>query len=129
MSRSDRSSAELVAELGELRQRVLSLEDDASRRKRAADAHRFILDGTSVATGEEFFQSTVRHLAIALHTRFAFIAESTDADATRIRMLALWEEDGYAETFEYDVEGTPCAHVVGREPMHFPSGVRERFPG
>jgi hypothetical protein len=39
---------------------------------------RAVVEGTAAVTGGEFFRSLVRHLARALHVRYAFIAECTD---------------------------------------------------
>ena len=38
-------------------------------------ALRAIVEGTAGHTGQEFFQSLVRHLAAAVGTRYAFVAE------------------------------------------------------
>ena len=46
-----------------------------------------ILEGTARATGQEFFRSLVRHLATAVGTRYAFVAEF--AEGTR-RGCAPW---------------------------------------
>ena len=42
--------------------------------------------------------------------------------ATRVRLLALWEIDDYGPPFEYDLRGTPCEQVVGREICFHPAG-------
>ena len=49
-------------------------------------ALRAIAEGTARHTGQEFFQSLVRHLAAAVGTRYAFVAEF--AGRTRVRSLA-----------------------------------------
>ena len=49
-------------------------------------ALRAIVEGTARHTGQEFFESLVRHLAAAVGTRYAFVAEF--AGRTRVRSLA-----------------------------------------
>ena len=85
-----------------------------------------IVEGTAHDTGEAFFQSLVSHLAIALGTRYAFVAEF--AGETRVRTLAFWFRDRIADNIEWDVIGTPCEDVVRGNLCHHPSGVKVKFP-
>jgi PAS domain S-box-containing protein len=89
-------------------------------------ALRAIVEGTARHTGQEFFQSLVRHLAEAVGTRYAFVAEF--AGGTRARTLAYWFRDQITENVEWDVVGTPCQDVVRGDLCHYPTGVSERFP-
>ena len=89
-------------------------------------ALRAIAEGTAHATGEAFFQSLVRHLAAAVGTRYAFVAEF--AGGTKVRTLAFWFRDRIADNLEWDVIDTPCEDVVRGNVCHYPSGVRTRFP-
>src|SRR3954447_16134284 len=85
-----------------------------------------ILEGTARHTGQEFFQSLVRHLAAAVGTRYAFVAEF--AGGTRARTLGFWFRDRIADNIEWDVIGTPCEDVVRGNLCHHPAGVSQRFP-
>jgi formate hydrogenlyase transcriptional activator len=89
-------------------------------------ALRALVEGTARHTGQEFFQSLVRHLAAAVGTRYAFVAEF--AGGTRARTLAFWSRDRIADNVEWDVVGTPCEDVVRGHLCHYPSGVWSRFP-
>src|SRR5262245_12693863 len=89
-------------------------------------ALRAIVEGTAGHTGQEFFQSLVRHLAAAVGTRYAFVAEF--AGGTRARTLAFWFRDHIADNIEWDVIGTPCEDVVRGNLCHHPAGVSQRFP-
>ena len=64
-------------------------------------AMRVIVEGTARNTGQEFFQSLVRHLAAAVKTRYAFVAEF--AGGTRARTLAFWFRDRITDNVEWDV--------------------------
>ena len=89
-------------------------------------ALRAIVEGTARHTGQEFFQSLVRHLAAAVGTRYAFVAEF--AGGTRARTLAFWFRDRIADNIEWDVIGTPCEDVVRGNLCHHPAGVSQQFP-
>jgi PAS domain S-box-containing protein len=88
-----------------------------------------IVEGTAHSTGEEFFQTLVRHLARAVGARHAFVAEFASPETrTRARTIAFWSRDGIAENFEWTLAGTPCEDVVHGKLCHYPSGVRQNFP-
>src|SRR5215831_8501057 len=89
-------------------------------------ALRAIVEGTAGHTGQEFFQSLVPHLAAAVGTRYAFVAEF--AGGTRARTLAFWFRDRITDNIEWDVRGTPCEDVVRGNLCHHPAGVSQRFP-
>jgi PAS domain S-box-containing protein len=89
-------------------------------------ALRAIVEGTAAHTGEAYFESLVRHLATAVGTRYAFVAEF--AGETRARTLAFWFQDRITDNVEWDVIGTPCEDVVRGNLCHHPSGVRLKFP-
>jgi PAS domain S-box-containing protein len=89
-------------------------------------ALRAIVEGTARHTGQEFFQSLVRHLAGAVGTRYAFVAEF--AGDMRARTIAFWFRDHLADNVEWHVVGTPCEDVVRGNLCHYPAGVKDRFP-
>jgi PAS domain S-box-containing protein len=89
-------------------------------------ALRAIVEGTATAHGSDFFQSLVRHLAAALQTRYAMIAEF--AGPGRARTLAYWGPTGLLDNVEWELAGTPCAEVVEGHLCHHPTGVKDLFP-
>ncbi|NJP08197.1 MAG: PAS domain S-box protein [Leptolyngbyaceae cyanobacterium RU_5_1] len=101
---------------------------DITERKHREAMLQSIVEGVAAATGKNFCRCLVRELANAMQVRFAFIAELVDGDRDRARLLALWTGTDYSETFEYETQGTPCEHVVGRELAIFPSNVQACFP-
>src|SRR5262249_39793871 len=73
-------------------------------------ALRAIMDGTARTTGQEFFQSLVRHLAQSVGTRYALIAEF--AGERRARTVACWCRDRIVDNIEWDLAGPPCEEAV-----------------
>ena len=88
-------------------------------------ALRAIVEGTAHSTGEEFFHTLVRHLAGAMGAQYALLA--VFAGETRVRTLAYWQVDRFAQNVEYDLVGTPCYDVVRGNLCHHPSGVSKKF--
>jgi formate hydrogenlyase transcriptional activator len=86
-----------------------------------------MVEGTARGTGQEFFQSLVRHLAEAIDVHYAVVAEFPKGPP-HVRTLAFWERDRLGANFEYDFTGTPCAEVVHGGMVHYPSGVSQLFP-
>src|SRR5260370_2988163 len=74
-------------------------------------ALRAVVEGTARGTGQEFFQSLVRHLAEAIDVHYAVVAEFPKA-APHVRTLAFWERDRVGDNFQYDFTATPCADTV-----------------
>src|SRR5688572_2219293 len=93
------------------------------------DALRVIVQGTSAATGPDFFRSLVRHLAESLECRYAVLGEAVGEPADRVRTLAVWTGEACAENFEYDLGGTPCERVIGKEVRLITRDAWKQFPG
>jgi hypothetical protein len=91
----------------------------------AEEIFRSIVVGTASATGREFFPSLVRHLAIAMDARWAFLAACDDQKHANI--VAFWKEDELLPNFSYDVRGTPCERVALGETCHY-QDLRASFP-
>ncbi|HYU34938.1 MAG TPA: EAL domain-containing protein [Thermoanaerobaculia bacterium] len=108
--------------------RMIGVIRDITARKQSEERLRAIVEGTSSTTGAGFLRSLVRHLADALGTRFAFIAEVAGPEGLRARILAFWTGEEYGEPFEYDVRGTPCENVIGRQFCYYPSDAWRLFP-
>jgi len=98
-------------------------------RERTEDLLWWIVEATSGLIGEEFFNSLVSHLAVALKLKYVFITECLDEPATRVRTLARWSGGGLAPNVEYALAGQPCDETIrGREVCFYPKGVSEIFP-
>lgn len=92
-------------------------------------ALRAIVEGTAHGTGEEFFQTLVRHLALAVDAHYAFVAEFASPDDNRTaRTIAYWARNAIVKNVEWTLAGTPCEDVVHGALCHYPMGVQQRFP-
>lgn len=105
---------------------VIGLVHDITDRHLAEETFRAIVVGTASATGDDFFPSLVKHMAAALRVRYAFVTACDDGK--HAKALAFWEGDHFGETFEFDVDGTPCLKVVQGEICHYQDGLVQLFP-
>ena len=105
---------------------VIALVFDVTERHVAEETFRAIVVGTASSTGGDFFPSLVKHMAAALRVRYAFVTACDDGK--HAKALAFWEGDRFGETFEFDVEGTPCLKVVQGETCHYRDGLVRLFP-
>jgi predicted ATPase/transcriptional regulator with GAF, ATPase, and Fis domain len=105
------------------------MKQEAASRQRAEETLRQIVDGTAAVTGSEFFRALVRHLARAIGVRCSFVTECLDRSKVRVKTLAFWNGDSFAENVEFDVELTPCKKVVEGEVCYYPTNLQQLFPG
>jgi len=96
---------------------------------RAEEMLRAIAEGTAAVTGRDFFYSLVRHLATALQVRYAFLTECVPDQPGRVRMLAYWKGDRFADNVEYDVAPTPCRLVIEGKTVIHHTDLQRLFPG
>jgi PAS domain S-box-containing protein len=101
---------------------------DISDRKQQEQALRLIVEGTAAKTGDEFFNSCVRYLAEMLQVKYALVTEFGDEPKTRVRTLAFWCSGAINENLEYELQGTPCEHILQGNMCHYPQTVQAAFP-
>jgi PAS domain S-box-containing protein len=92
--------------------RLVGLNTDITARKRAEEVLIALAEGLAAARGDDFFRSLVRNFAQVLGVRYAFIAECANFPTTRVRKLAAWKNDAWADANEFDLAGTPCHETV-----------------
>ncbi len=99
---------------------------DVTERHIAEETFRLIVVGTAGATGSDFFQSLVQHMAMALRARYAFVTACDDQK--HARSLAFWKGDGFGGNFEFDIADTPCEKVLHGEVCHYRENLQALFP-
>ncbi len=114
-----------TAQLGEA---ITLLQEEINERSRAEQTLRAIVEGTATATGRDFLQSLVRHLATTLEVSVAFVTECLDNPPTQVRTLAYWNGDSFRESFTYPLAGTPCDESIKGRVTYYPEKLAERYP-
>jgi diguanylate cyclase (GGDEF)-like protein len=98
------------------------------KRNRDDQAFRSIVEGTSAQTGNEFFQSLVRHLASALPARCAMVSETLEDHDSKCRIIAGWNGEQFVSDYRYEVTHTPYEDLLGGQVSFYSDGVQEAFP-
>jgi two-component system cell cycle sensor histidine kinase/response regulator CckA len=99
----------------------------AKRAHRSADIWR-TAEKVSATIGIEFFQSMVRHLAVALAADGVFIGEFIAGQVERIRILAASNQDERRWDFEYPLAGSAVADAALGKQCLCRTGARNAFP-
>ncbi len=107
---------------------LLSVVSDITERKRFATMLKYAVEGTSAATGRNFFRSMVKYLATALDMRYALIGEIDEADCSSLTTLAVWAGGRIGKNFRHTLANGPCADIFERAICFHPANVRELFP-
>ena len=106
---------------------VCGISTDITDRKRAEEALRTAATALSTDGSDAIFRDLTVAIARILDVDVAFIAVFTDDERKRMRTLAAMLDGKLLRNFEYDLEGTPCAEVVGRSFRLVERGVRHEF--
>ncbi|MDP2825475.1 MAG: PAS domain S-box protein [Sulfuritalea sp.] len=78
-------------------------------------------------SGDAFLEHVTLSLATLLNVEFAFIGEF-DASNRRVTTRALCADGNLVANISYDLAGTPCEGVVGKDVCIFQAGVQGLFP-
>ena len=78
--------------------------------------------------GPTLFADLVRELADILQSATVFIAVFTDESRSQLHTLAAMLDGEPLHDFDYPLEGSPCAAVVGRAFRYMAHGVAAEFP-
>ena len=98
------------------------------KRNRDDQAFRSIVEGTSAQTGNEFFQSLVRHLASALPAKCSMVSEILEGQDSKCRIIAGWNGEQFVSDHQYEVTHTPYEGLLGGRISFYSDGVQEVFP-
>lgn len=107
---------------------VMAFSHNVTKAKQIETALQFLSRGSDALTFDDFFRPLVSHVAAALQVNYAFITEAIE-DHTKVRMLAFWKGEDFADPFEYGLADTPCDSVINEGKMcYYPLGIQGIFP-
>jgi len=111
----------------ELKQRVKDLEEKIEKQKNTDAALESLLKGIVRGAGEEFLKKSVKDLCEALNVQYAMVGVLTGENRDWVKILAMWSPDGYMETFEYSLKGTPCERVLDKDDCLYLEDIQQQF--
>jgi len=89
---------------------------------------RAIFEGTSSATGADFFAALVKNLSTILETSGAWITEYNE-ETRFLHAKSFWYNDRWVKDFGYKIDGTPCQDVIEKSQfVHIKENVSKLFP-
>ncbi len=87
-----------------------------------------IMEGTSPATGEDFFAAPVKNLSQSMGVAAAWVTEYSP-DFQKLQNLAFWLDGRRDENMDGPVKGTPCEVVINKGAVLFVADeVTGEFP-
>jgi PAS domain S-box-containing protein len=105
---------------------ILALED-VTERKKIEDAQLFLVQSGWVASGEDFFKSLARYLALNLGMDYVCI-DRLQGEGLSAETVAIYFDGKFEDNVSYALKDTPCGDVVGKTICTFSEGVRHLFP-
>lgn len=106
--------------------RVVGIAEDITEKKQSEKAFNAILEGTSWATGQDFFDKIVKELSVWLDCDIAMIGKSVN-DLT-IESVSIIKEGQLLRDFSCPLEKTPFKNVITSGYTYFPVGLLGLFP-
>ena len=109
-------------------ERSLGTVQDITERKQREDALQFLSTSITHLSGEAFFSEMAVQVSQLLGLEIGFVGKLLATQTPCIRVIGL-SIDGQAQPpVEYDLAGTPCERVIGKQIAIFPEQVQELFP-
>lgn len=105
---------------------LLGIAIDITEERRLQKRLHAILEGTAGEVGEAFLRSLTKHLAMALGTKYAVIAE---IQGDQMMARTVWVGENFQDNLGYPLPGSPCERVVQVDgPVQFTGGLCGLFP-
>jgi len=101
---------------------------DITERKRLEETLTALVSVAVSGSGEEFFRTVVRRVALLFGVKGAFIAEVVPGETPQLQTLAFWVGDGFAANVRQALQDTPSARVIDLCRHVHVRDARARFP-
>lgn len=107
---------------------LLVLAEDVTSDRQRDHALRFLSTGIARFRGDAFFNEMAGQIAISLGLEIGFVGKLLTTQTPRIRTIGLSIDGQALPPVEYDLPGTPCERVIGKQSAIFPDDLQRLFP-
>jgi PAS domain S-box-containing protein len=87
-----------------------------------------LIEAITPVTGPDFFRSLADHLTDTCQVDNACVVMLDETDPMRGQTIALSHRGTPVNDLSYDLRGTPCEEVAGKDFFHWPTGAQQQFP-
>lgn len=109
--------------------------DEIQLRRQNERLHHLLTNATSNVTGSEYFKRLVMILSQSLKLKSVLLVkhqifrpDSGERNTGNCQTVAACFDGELIPDFEYEVQGTPCADAIGREPYMVEQNVFAQYP-
>ena len=88
----------------------------------------FLIEETISLTGKEFYRALVKNISTLLGVNYVFVSKCANKESTKVRTLAFWERNKYADNIEFDLDGTPCKDVISGKFCCYDDNIIDLYP-
>jgi PAS domain S-box-containing protein len=107
---------------------IVAVARDITERNTTENALRLLSTGMTQLSGEAFFNEVACRMAEYLEVEIGFVSRLQAPANTRIRTLGLCVDRQVMPPLEFDLAGTPCEAVIGKQPAVLPERARQLYP-
>ncbi len=107
--------------------RIIATVQEITKRIHVDLILRNVAEKVSIKTGEEYFMSLVEFISKELGTEYTLVGKYNQKNNT-VDTIALYAHGSIIENMTYDLEGTPCENVIGKEPCVYHNNIQHMFP-
>ena len=106
---------------------IIGISRDITDHVRLEESLKKLAYGFSSIYGKELFTNITEHLCNSLKIDIAFIGEYNN-DEKKVSVLGGNWDGRPIDNMEYDIDGSPCETVIGKQVNFFPQNVAKLFP-
>lgn len=111
----------------QVRRKTFEIKNQLEERKQIEETLLFINNSGAKTRGDELLGTITSYLSRTLNVEYAFVGQLLPG-YNRVRTRALFANGTRANDIEYDLHGTPCENVVGKNLCLYPREVVMTFP-
>lgn len=100
---------------------------DITERKVIEQTLMFLLECGNAESGEDFFASLARYLAVSLGMDYVCIDRLLEGNLAA-QTVAVYFDGAFEDNVAYTLQDTPCGDAVGKNTCTFTSEIRQLFP-